>query len=70
MAGRAQGTTSLVQPADDGLLHLWAVSRAVTSVRNNNPDLLDRIDDPPCAAAKRCASGRPSLVMRLATCVM
>jgi len=28
------------------LLHLWAVSRAVNSVRNNSPDLLDRIDDP------------------------
>jgi putative SOS response-associated peptidase YedK len=43
---RAGYPTSLMQPADDGLIHLWAVSRAVNSVRNNSPDLLDRINDP------------------------
>jgi putative SOS response-associated peptidase YedK len=43
---RAGEPTGLMRPADDGLLHLWAVSRAVNSVRNNSPDLLDRIDDP------------------------
>ncbi len=42
---RAGEPTSLMRPADDGLLHFWAVSRAVNSVRNNSPDLLDRIDD-------------------------
>ena len=43
---RAGDTTGLMRPANDGLLRLWAVSRAVNSVRNNGPDLLDRIDDP------------------------
>lgn len=37
---------SLMQPAMDGVLHLWPVSKAVNSVKNNMPDLLDRIDDP------------------------
>jgi putative SOS response-associated peptidase YedK len=43
---RAGEPTGLMRPANDGLLHLWAVSRAVNSVRNNGPDLLDRVDDP------------------------
>jgi len=43
---RAGEPTSLMRPADNALLHLWAVSRAVNSVRNNSLDLLDRIDDP------------------------
>ena len=43
---RAGDATSLMRPADDKLLHLWPVSRAVNNVRNNGPDLLDRIDDP------------------------
>lgn len=43
---RAGQPTGLMRPAYDGLLHLWAVSRAVNSVRNNSPDLLDRIEDP------------------------
>ena len=43
---RAGEPTGLMRPANDGLLHLWAVSRAVNSVRNNGSDLLDRIDDP------------------------
>ena len=37
---------SLMRPAGDDVLHLWQVSRAVNSVRNNQPDLLDRVDDP------------------------
>jgi putative SOS response-associated peptidase YedK len=37
---------SLMRPLADGRLRLWPVSRAVNSVRNNSPDLLDRIDDP------------------------
>ena len=43
---RAGKPTGLMRSADDSLRHLWAVSRAVNSVRNNSPDLLDRIDDP------------------------
>ncbi len=37
---------ALLRPADDDVLRLWPVSRAVNNVRNNGPDLLDRIDDP------------------------
>ncbi len=37
---------ALLRPSPDGTLTLWPVSRAVNSVRNNRPDLLDRIDDP------------------------
>jgi putative SOS response-associated peptidase YedK len=40
------GGGELLRPADDGVLHLWPVSRAVNSVRNNGAALLDRIDDP------------------------
>ncbi len=36
----------LMRPAGDDVLHLWPVSRAVNSVRNNGAELLDRIDDP------------------------
>jgi putative SOS response-associated peptidase YedK len=43
---RAGEPTGLMRPADGGPLQLGAVSRAVNSVRNNSPDLLDRIDDP------------------------
>jgi len=42
LGDRAGEPTSLMRPADGGLLHLWAVN----SVRNNSPDLLDRTDDP------------------------
>ena len=38
--------SSLLRPSAEGVLRLWPVSRAVNSVRNNTPDLLDRIDDP------------------------
>jgi len=37
---------ALLLPALDDVLHLWPVSRAVNSVRNNGSELLDRIDDP------------------------
>ncbi len=37
---------TLMLPALEGVLHLWPVSRAVNSVRNNGAELLDRIDDP------------------------
>lgn len=45
--GDAEGNAlELMRPAASNVLHLWPVSRAVNSVRNNKPDLLDRIDDP------------------------
>ena len=42
----ARCTMDLMRPAGDDVLHLWPVSRAVNSVRNNGAELLDRIDDP------------------------
>ncbi len=43
----AEGNAAaLMLPALDDVLHLWPVSRAVNSVRNNGAELLDRIDDP------------------------
>ena len=36
---------ALLRPADDDVLKLWPVSRAVNSVRNNGAELLDRVDD-------------------------
>jgi putative SOS response-associated peptidase YedK len=36
----------MLRPAPDGTLWMWPVSRAVNSVRNNGPELTDRIDDP------------------------
>jgi putative SOS response-associated peptidase YedK len=36
----------LLRPAAPGTVRLWAVSRAVNNVRNNGPELLDRVDDP------------------------
>ncbi len=45
--GEGQGDpTALLLPAGESVLHLWAVSRAVNSVRNNGAELLDRLDDP------------------------
>ncbi len=38
--------TALMRPANDDVLRLWPVSRAVNSVRNNGSELLDRVDDP------------------------
>ena len=37
---------NLLRPAAVGVVHLWPVSRAVNSVRNNGAELLDRVDDP------------------------
>ena len=37
---------TLLRPAADDVLRLWAVSRAVNNVRNDGPELLDQIDDP------------------------
>ena len=37
---------ALMRPAAETVLRLWPVSRAVNSVRNNGPELLDRVDDP------------------------
>ena len=37
---------ALLRPATEDVLRLWPVSPAVNSVRNNGPDLLERIDDP------------------------
>jgi putative SOS response-associated peptidase YedK len=36
----------LLRPAAPGVVRLWPVSNAVNSVRNNRPDLLDRVDGP------------------------
>ena len=45
--GETEGDAlALMQPAADDVVELWPVSRAVNSVRNNGPELLDRIDDP------------------------
>ncbi len=37
---------ALLQPAAEHVLRFWPVSRMVNNVRNDGPDLLDRIDDP------------------------
>lgn len=37
---------ALLRPAAPGLVRLWAVSRAVNSVRNNGPELLVSSADP------------------------
>lgn len=42
---RAGDPAGLMRPAGNDLLHLWPVSRAVNSVRNDGAHLLDRIDD-------------------------
>ena len=48
----------LLRPAPDGTLHTWAVSKAVNSVRNNEPQLVDRIDDPTASPASDAPAGR------------
>ena len=37
---------ALLRPAADTVLRLWPVSRAVNNVRNNGPELLDRVCNP------------------------
>ncbi len=49
--------TALMQPAPDDVLHLWPVSRAVNSVRNNGAGLLDPIDDPYAPPPSNAPSG-------------
>jgi len=45
--GEAPGNYgALLRPAAAGTVRLWPVSRAVNNVRNNGPELLDRMDDP------------------------
>ncbi len=45
--GEVKGDAStLMRPAGDDVLHLWPVSRAVNSVRNNGSELLNRIGNP------------------------
>lgn len=48
---------ALLRPAADDLLRLWPVSRAVNSVRNNGPELLDRIDDPAAPPPSNAPAG-------------
>lgn len=48
---------ALMRPASDDVLHLWPVSRAVNSVRNNGAELLDRIDDPASPPASESPAG-------------
>lgn len=47
----------LLRPVAEDILRLWLVSRAVNNVRNNAPDLLDRIDDPHAPAPSSCPPG-------------
>lgn len=35
-----------LRPADEGVVKIWPVSRAVNNVQNNGAELLDCIDDP------------------------
>ena len=48
----------LLRTASNGTLHLWAVSRAVNSVCNNGPDLIDSIDDPAALPASNEPAGK------------
>ena len=41
----AAQAAELMLPASDNVLHLWPVSQAVNSVRNNGAELLNRADD-------------------------
>lgn len=47
----------LMRPAAEDVLHLWAVSRAVNNVRNDTPELLDRLDDPHALPSSNAPSG-------------
>jgi putative SOS response-associated peptidase YedK len=49
---------ALMQSAAEDVLHLWPVSRAVNSVRNNGADLLKRIDDPLAPPPSDCPPGQ------------
>ncbi len=46
LAGRGDSNhLALMRPAENGVVKLWPVSRAVNSVRNNGAKLLDCIHD-------------------------
>ncbi len=47
----------LLRPSKSGLVRLWPVSRAVTSVRKNGAELLDCIDDPAAPPDSGCRRG-------------
>ena len=52
-------TGRLMYPTGDNLLHLWPVSRAVNSVRNNGVELLlDWIDDPATPSPSDAPAGQ------------
>jgi hypothetical protein len=51
----------LLHAAAEGVVKLWPVSRAVSSVRNNGAALLDPIDDP---ASHRQAMRRRATIRR------
>jgi putative SOS response-associated peptidase YedK len=42
----AGDAATLMRPAADDVLRVWPVSRAVNSFKNNQPELLDPVDDP------------------------
>ena len=48
---------TLMRPAESGVVRLWPVSRAVNSVRNNGPELLDCIDDPEAPPPSDASAG-------------
>ena len=56
--GEVRGdATGLMRPAGDDVLHLWPISRAINSVRNNGAELLDRVDDPHAPPASDAPAG-------------
>jgi len=57
--GEAGGDpVELLRPAPDGTLRMWPVSRAVNSVRNNGPALVDRVDDPAAPPPSEAPAGQ------------
>ncbi len=48
---------TLMRPAADDVLYVWQVSRAVNSVRNNGPELLDTIEDPAAPPPSEAPAG-------------
>ena len=60
--GEVEGDAlALMRPAEDDVLEMWAVSRAVNNVRNNRAELLDRIDDPHAPPPSDCPAGENSI---------
>ena len=50
--GEVEGEpAALLRPTAEGILHIWPVSRAVNTPRNNGPELLTAIDGPDAEAA-------------------